>query len=524
MTNRSFYPLLLLLILFDCNSSSPTVYDLVIRNGQIIDGSGKPAYRADIGIQGDTIAVLQTNDQPIKGIKEIDASGYTVSPGFIDPHTHAMGDLGDTVRNANLNYLHQGVTTVFTGSDGRSVIQVGDRLRKWEEQGIGTNAIMYIGHGTVRQRVMGMRDAAPTEEELDNMKQLVAKGMKEGAYGLSSGLFYAPASYSTTEEVIELAKVAAQYGGNYDVHQRDESSYTIGLLAAVEETIRIAEEANIPAHIAHIKCLGVDVWGKSTEVIRMVEAARDRGLKVTADQYPYRASGSSITGALVPRWVQTDDPSPKEKLADPKLRPKIIAEMKENMRRRGGPESLLLTFPNKKDKDLVGLNLAQVSERWQVAPIEAAIRIYLNGGSSLGSFNMRQDDIANFMKQPWVMTGSDGSGGHPRKYGSYPKKIRQYVREEKVLPLNEMIQKSTHLPATTFGIPKRGLLKAGYYADIIIFKPEEVIDKATFEDPTALAEGMEHVLVNGQLAITDKAYTGALAGRALRRQSSQQQE
>ncbi len=426
----------LLFLALSCSQPPDQEFDLLIVGGEILDGSGEAAYRTDIGIKGDQIIWMgEAEKEKKKAFKTIDAAGYTVTPGFIDPHTHAGGDLEDSLRNANLNYLTQGVTTVFIGSDGRSHTDLGGLFEKFERQGIGTNVASFVGHSTVRRQVMGMRDDAPTEEEMQNMKTLVERGMDAGAIGLGSGLYYAPASYAETEEVIELAKIAAARGGVYDVHMRDESSYSIGLLGAVEETIRISEEAGLPANMSHLKCLGADVWGKSAEVIKIVEAARARGVQITADQYPYRASSTSLTSALVPRWVLADDPDPSVKFDDPSLRPRIIAEMKENIRRRGGPETLLLTHPSKKNIDLKGLTLAQVAEKWEIEAVEAAIRIVLNGSSSVGSFNMQEDDIVRFMAQPWVMSSSDGSTGHPRKYGSFPKKIKEYTLEKKVLDL-----------------------------------------------------------------------------------------
>ena len=504
------------LLLLNCSTRNSR-YDVVIRNAKVIDGSNQPAYRAHVAIAGDTIAAIERGEKAPAGKRTVDAEGYVLCPGFIDPHTHTIRDLTDTAHSANLNYLLQGVTTVFAGNDGNSVFDIGKRLSRWENQGIGTNAALYIGHSTIRRKIMGMRNQEPTPEEMENMKKVVVKGMKEGAFGFSSGLYYAPASYSNTEEVIELVREVAAYGGHYDVHLRDESSYNIGLLAAVEETVRIARESGVHGHIAHLKCLGADVWGKSPEVIRIVEEARRQGITITADQYPYPASGSSIAGALMPRWALTDDPPPAEKLADPKFRKRIVAAMEENMRRRGGPATLLLTYPNDEHRKLKGQNLAQVAALWNMPPVEAAIEIFLHGGSSLGSFNMREDDITTFMRQPWVMTGSDGSGGHPRKYGTYAKKIREYVLQKNILTLEEMIERSTSLPARTFGIPKRGEIKVGYYADLILFKPEEIADRATFEDPTALAVGMTYVLVNGQIAIDRGTFTGTLAGRPLRK-------
>jgi len=387
----------------------------------------------------------------------------------------------------------------------------------WEENGIGTNVASYIGHGTVRRRIMGMRNDAPTLEELNQMRLLVRRGMEAGALGLSSGLYYAPASYSKTEEVIALAKETQPYGGIYDVHLRDESTYSIGLVNAVKETIEIAGAAGIPGHIAHIKCLGVDVWGQSDSITTIVEEARNNGVRITADQYPYAASGSSITGALIPRWYLADHLDSKPPTFDPIQEEKVLREIKENIRKRGGPTSLLLTFPSKKNKPYQGKNLGEVAEIMNLEPNKAALALYKNGGSNVGSFNMNEADIKHFMQQSWVMTSSDGSTGHPRKYGSFPRKIHRYVQKDKVLPLKQMIHQSTGLTAETFNLTKRGLIKPGYYADIIVFNLEEIKDRADFVDPTQYAEGIHHVILNGQHVIKAGRFQEKLAGKVLRR-------
>lgn len=498
-----------------CQQSPDQELDLLIKQGTLLDGSGSPGFTGDIGILGDTIVFLgSASGKNYTARQTIDAKGFIIAPGFIDPHTHAMEDLGDSIGKANLNYLYQGVTTVFTGSDGRSPAGVGQRLDLWDNQGIGTNATLYAGFNTIRQRIMGMRDDAATAEELEQMKSLVDKAMDEGAIGLSAGLYYAPGSYAATEEVIELAKVAAAKGGVYDAHIRDESTYSVTLKGAIEESIRIAREANIHSNIGHIKCLGVDVWNTSDEIIALIEAARAEGLSVSADQYPYSASGTSITGALIPRWVLADDPDPLPKFDDPSLRPRIVADMQENLRKRGGASTLLIT--SAREKSFVGKNLEEIASEWQLDPIEAAIEIFRKGGAGLASFNMQDEDIENFMKQPWCMTSSDGSTGHPRKYGSFPRKIRLYVQEKGVLSLEEMIHKSSGLTAKTFGLDKRGILAPGNYADLIVFKPKEVQDQATYEMPQELASGMHYVIVNGKVAIAKGEFTGTLAGRTLR--------
>ena len=485
--------------------------DLVIRNGSVLDGSGSPAVHADIGILGDRIVLIEPHiARPAK--RTIDATGLVVTPGFIDPHTHTAADLSDPKRAHNAPYLLQGVTTVATGNDGDSPTNIAATLAQWSRQGIGTNAALFIGQGTVRREIMQMSDAAPTPAQLEQMKSLVAKAMDGGAIGISTGLYYAPGSYATTEEVIEVSKVAAQHGGIYDTHIRDESSYTIGLLASVRETIRIGKEAHIPVMISHIKALGADVWGQSTQVIALIDAARKAGLNVTASQYPYNASGSSVVASLVPRWAEADGKL-VQNLSDPALHDRLVQEMTENLVRRGGADSLLMT--SSKDKSILGKTLAQIAKERHESPVDAAIQISANGDSSVASFNMKDADIEAFMRQPWVMTCSDGSNGHPRKYGTFPRKLRDYVFDKPVITLPFAIRSSTSLPAQTLGLKDRGLLKQGYFADVLVFDPRTIRDLATYESPRVLATGVRYLTVNGQLAVDNGALTSTLAGRPL---------
>jgi N-acyl-D-aspartate/D-glutamate deacylase len=407
----------------------------------------------------------------------------------------------------------QGVTTVVTGNDGDSPKDISATLAKWTAQGIGTNAALFIGQGTVRGEVLGMSDAAPTPAQLAQMRPLVAKAMDDGAIGISTGLYYAPGSYSTTEEVVALSRVAAAHGGIYDTHMRDESSYNIGLLASVKETLRIGREAHIPVMISHIKALGADVWGQSADVIALINTARAEGLNVTASQYPYTASGTSVTASLVPRWAEADGKL-LQNIDDPAVRPRLIREMTENLARRGGADSLLMTAS--KDKSIVDKTLAAIATERHEDAITAALEIIKSGGSSVASFNMKESDIAAFMRQPWMMTCSDGSEGHPRKYGTFPRKIHQYVYEQHVITLPAAIRSSTSLTAETLGLKDRGLLKPGYFADVLVFDPATFIDRATYEQPRLLATGVRYLTVNGQLAIDDGALTTRLAGRPLR--------
>jgi N-acyl-D-amino-acid deacylase len=486
--------------------------DLILRNGTVIDGSGLPSTHTDVGIAGDRI-VFVGSTAGRKAKRVIDATGLVITPGFIDPHTHTADDLTDPKRGRNEAYLMQGVSTVATGNDGDSPEHTGDTLARWARQGIGTNAALFIGEGTVRSEVMGMSDAKPTPEQMEKMKALVDTAMNEGAIGLSTGLYYAPGSYATTEEIIALARVAAQHGGIYDTHMRDESTYNIGLMNSVRETLRIGKEANIPVMISHIKALGADVWGQSTEVIALIDEARKAGINATASQYPYDASGTSVTASLVPRWAEADGKLLKN-IDDPVLHQRLIQEMTENLRRRGGPETLLMTAA--KDKSIVGKNLAQIAKERNVSPIEAALQIIRAGGSSVASFNMKESDIEAFMKQPWVMTCSDGSEGHPRKYGTFPHKIHEYVYEKHVLSLEAAVRSSTSLPAETLRLKNRGLLKQGYFADVLVFDPKTFIDRATYENPTVLATGVQYLLVNGKVAVDRGKLTATLAGRALK--------
>jgi len=487
--------------------------DLIIRGGSVIDGSGTPAQKADIGIAGDRIVFIGSSNGK-QATRVIDAPGLIVTPGFIDPHTHTAGDLSDPKRSRNDAYLMQGVTTVATGNDGDSPKEIGATLAKWEHQGIGTNAALFIGQGTVRGEVMKMSDGKPTDEQLAQMKHLVEAAMQQGAIGISTGLYYAPGSYSSTEEVIELAKVAAQYHGIYDTHMRDESSYTIGLLGSVRETIRIGREAHLTVMISHIKALGADVWGQSADVIKVIDDARREGINVVASQYPYTASGTSVTAALVPRWAEANGVLLKN-LDDPAVHTKLINEMNQNLVRRGGPDSLLMTAP--RDKTVTGKTLAAIAKERNESPVDAAIEIIKSGGSAVASFNMKENDIEAFMRQPWVMTCSDGSEGHPRKYGTYPRKIHDYVYERHIISLEAAVRSSTSLPAETLGLKDRGLLKPGYFADVLVFDPKTFQERATYESPRVLAAGVRYLTVNGRLAIDEGNLTTTLAGKALKR-------
>ncbi len=494
----------------------PQIVDVLIAGGRVVDGTGAAARLTDVGLRGDRIVFLgDAKARRVTATRTIDARGLIVAPGFIDPHTHVLVDLQQPSTSRLDGYLMQGVTTVLTGNDGGGPVNIGATLSTWTRNGIGPNAGVFIGQGSVRGSVVGRGAQAATPAQVDSMRALVRSAMQQGALGMSAGLFYAPGSFATTEEVIALAKELAPFDGVYDTHQRDESSYDIGLLASTREALRIGKEAGVTLNISHIKALGVDVWGRSDSLIAMIRSARARGDKVFADQYPYTASGTSLTASLVPRWAEDGgNAALLKRLSDDSLLPRLRREMEENMRRRGGAASLLLV--DLRDKSLLGLTLAQVAERMNTDPISAAIAVIKNGGSGVASFNMQQSDVDVLAKEPWVMTGSDGSDGHPRKYGTFSKKLREYVLDRPVLSLEAMVRQSAALPAQVFGIADRGELREGKYADLIVFDPATVKDRSTYIEPTLLATGMRYVFVNGVAAVDEGQSTTARPGKALK--------
>lgn len=488
-------------------------FDVLIVNGTVYDGSTGPAQMTNIGIRGDRIASVDAAPDASAELV-IDATGLVVVPGFIDPHTHA-DEVFDADKSENINYLTQGVTTVFVGNDGRGIPERADGVAKMQAQGIGTNVAYFVGHGTVRQKVMGLENRAPTDDELEQMRELVADDMRAGAIGLSSGLFYTPGSFAETDEVIELAKVAASFGGVYDSHMRDESSYNIGVLGSIRELIEIGEKARIPAHAAHLKALGRDVWGQSGDIIALVEAARERGVEVTADQYPWRASGTSLGSSLVPSWVRADSREAMfGRLDNPDLRDGIREEMEGNLWRRGGEDSLLITG----ESEWRGMTLGDIAEQMGVDPVDAAVEVVRSGDPSVASFNMDPPDINALAIQDWVMTGSDGSEGHPRKYASYPKAYRDFVIKDSLMSMEKFVHRSSGLVADSFRLCDRGYIAPGRKADIAIIDTGLFLPRADFENPTVLSTGVTHLLVNGSLAIQDGARTAAMPGVVIDRQ------
>ncbi len=497
------------------------VADIILRGGRLLDGAGNPWVRGDVAVRGERIVAVGRLEE-WTAPREVDVRGLYVVPGFIDVHSHAAGGLAAEDRSHARPQLAQGVTTVFVNPDGGGPVDLSAQRADLLEHGLGVNVAQLVPHGSVRRAVIGMEDRPPTVDELDRMRQLVGEGMRAGAFGLSSGPFYAPGSYAGTDELVELAKVTSGYGGIYTSHIRDEGDYSIGLVAAVDEVITIAREADTRGIVTHVKALGPRVWGFSTAVIRRIESARDEGVQVFADQYPYIASATSLSAALVPRWAQEGGEERfRERLADPAERARIEEEMWENLDRRGGAHRIQFRY-HSEDPSIEGRTLEQVAEARGLDPVDAAMVLLEEGSPGIVSFNMDERDVHALMRQSWTMTSSDGafpewqSGvPHPRAYGAFPRKLRRYVVEERVISLEHAVRSMTSLPAAVHRLDDRGALREGTVADIAVFDLDAVRDAATFTDPHQLSEGMIHVLVNGEFAIRDGESTGTRAGRVL---------
>ena len=483
--------------------------DVLIRGGTVFTGSDAP-FVGDVAVRGDRVSAVGRH-LSFTAKRTIDARGMIVAPGFIDPHTHVGDQLvsGDARTRLIPAFLLQGVTSAFIGNDGGGNPDVAGVLGSATTKPVGINFAAYVGFGAVRQQVFGVANRAPSPAELAREKALVAGAMCQGAMGLSTGLFYAPQSFAKTGEVVAVAREAGSRGGVYDSHIRDESSYTVGLAAAIDEAIAIGRQARMPVHISHIKALGVDVQGQAPAIIVKIAAARAAGQDVTADQYPWSASGTSLVASLVPLWAQ--DGGRQALLArfdDPALVGRLHAEMAENLRKRGGAAQLLITEGAQK-----GRTLAQFAGARD--PVAAAIAMIRVADPAVASFNQSERDIAAFMQQPWVMTGSDASPGHPRVFGTFARKYAKYVKAEHVITLRQFVERSSALTADTFKLAGRGHLTPGAFADMVVFDPETYAARATYDRPTLTAAGVRTVLVNGRIAVDAGRLTGVAAGRAL---------
>ena len=500
-------------------------YDLIVRNARIVDGSGGPWYRGEIAVKGDAIVLIARR---IAGTasREIDAKDRVVSPGFIDLHTHARRGIFE-VPTAD-NYIRQGVTTIFEGPDGGSPLPIGEFLTRVETMKTAPNFATFVGQGAVRSEVIGSIDRKATPAELETMKELVRQAMREGAFGMSTGLYYVPGSFTPTEEVVALARVAGEAGGIHISHMRDE---TAKVRDSVRETIRIGEEGGLPTQVTHNKVLGQPNWGASVETLKLIDGARARGVDVTSDQYPYTASSTSVTAALMPAWsLEGGREQMLGRMADPAQRARIKAVMVDrilNERGGGDPRNIQISTTDF-DPTLAGKNLAEITRAAGQEPTPAnAAEVALGliqRGSVGGIFHaISEPDVERILRHPATMIASDGevpvfgkASPHPRSYGTFARVLGRYVRERKLLSLEEAVRKMSSMPAQRVGLRTRGLLLPGMKADLVIFDPATVTDKATFEKPHQYAEGFSHVVVNGVLVVDEGKTTGARPGVVLR--------
>ena len=548
---KLFKSLILSLFIFSC--SPPNNYDILIKNGTIVDGSGNPTYLGSVGINADTIAAV--GKLKATGTLEIDATGLLVSPGFINVLSWATESLIEDGRS--LSDIMQGVTLEVFG-EGWSMGPYDEDLKKelqsaqgdikyemdWNtldeylqsltKRGISPNVASFIGATTVRINHMGYENRAPTDQELTSMKNMVKEAMEDGALGVGSSLIYAPAFYSSTEELIALCKVASEYNGLYISHMRSEGNR---LLESVDELLRIADEANIRAEIYHLKMSGKENWSKYDDVVRKIDSSRAAGLKITTDMYTYVAGATGLDASMPP-WVQEGGYEKwAERLQDSEIRQRVLQEMTtptdkwENlMYAAGTPDNLLLVgFENDSLRHYTGKTLTEVAKIHGKSPEETAIDLVIADGSRVGTvyFLMSEENIKKQIALPYMSFGSDASSqapdgvflnssAHPRTYGNFSRLLGKYVRDEQIISIEEAVRKLTSLPASNLKIKKRGSLSKGYFADLAIFNPETIQDHATFSEPHQLSTGMIHVFVNGEQVLKNGKHTGATPGRVVR--------
>jgi N-acyl-D-amino-acid deacylase len=497
-------------------------YDLLIRNGRVIDGSGGAAVRADVAVKDGRIAAVGQL-AGASATRTIDAGGRVVAPGFIDVHTHVEGGIERNPRADN--FLLDGVTTVVTGNCGSSELNVAAFFERLTKAGLGINVATLVGHNSVRREVIGSANRQATPAEIQKMQALIDRAMKEGAVGFSTGLEYVPGTYANSAELVALAKSAAANGGIYTSHMRDEGTHEI---AAINEAANVGKQAGIPVQISHLKIDRRRVWGASEQSLALIEKYRKEGVEVTADQYPYDRAATNL-GIRLPSWALAEGKI-KERLADPPTRQRIAAEMRANLVEMGEPDYAFATVARfASNAAYEGKTIPEISAlQGRPAGVDGQIETIFNlmdaGGASMIYKLMGDADIDRIMKWPWTAIASDGGvatlgvgSPHPRSYGTNARVLGVYVRERQVLTLEDAIRRMTSLPAKIFRMQDRGLVKAGLVADLVVFDPAKVVDKSTFAKPHAYSEGFDIVLVNGKVAVDDGKVTDARGGTGVRR-------
>ena len=523
MKTLRFTALALLAPVFSACAADADFVDVLLVGGSVLDGSGSDAATADVAVSGGRISFV--GDAAAAGITAadtVDVRGLTVAPGFIDMHSHAELDT-DHGRDARA-FLYQGITSVVLGVDGGGGKEVAARLGRWASDGIGVNALLFVGHNAARRAAIGMEDRPPTAGELDAMRAFVRKGMEEGAYGLSSGLFYLPGNYAETEEVIELNRVAAEYeGAIYDTHDRDlGASYpSFGYLKSIAEGIRIGEEAGTKVIFSHFNVQGAHNYGRAPEGAALIEEARARGVEVAGAHHSYTATQSNLRSYTVPSWVVAGgDTAMIRRFDDPDTLSIIDRQTREMLAIRGGADHILLVDER---PDLNGKTLADVATEWGLTAPEAARRILRTGNASVMNLDLYDPENTRYLAGvDWMMTCTDGRDPgptrpvtHPRAFGSFTKKLKELVIDERLITLPYTVRSMTGLAADFLGWTDRGYLRVGMAADIVVLDMTRVQDMATYEDPHQYSEGTVHVLVNGVFAIREGSATGEMPGRPL---------
>ena len=499
-------------------SGEPVVADVLLSGGTIYDGSGQAGVVGDVALKADRI--VGVGQFPVKQADlTIDCRGLVVMPGAIDLHNHSDRQVVDRRTRAVVNYLLQGCTTIVTGNCGAGPVDVGAYYNKIDSAGAGTNVVHLLPQGALRRTVMGNDRRAASADELKEMQQLAKKAMQDGAWGMSTGLIYVPGTYADTDELVAVAKVVSRHKGIYASHIRNEN---VRLLLAVEEAMEIGRRAGLPVHVSHFKSSGRESWGIVRQAALRIQKARDGGQVVTADQYPYVASSTSLDATVIPTWARAG--GRKElvrRLDDKEIGQRIRTAIAENLSRKENGRVLKIARYSPRS-DWVGKSVAEIAEGEKLTTVEVAVQVARNGGAAIVNFSMSEEDVRHIMQVRWVATASDGRAylpgadrPHPRSYGTFARKLGHYAIREKVLGLPAAVRSMTGLPAKILGLKDRGVLRVGTVADVAVFDPKAIRDAATFEDPHQYSEGFRYVFVNGRPAVFRGKPTGALAGRAV---------